>query len=111
MEHHHLDITEKTLRLMDLRPGERVLELGWGAGWAARLLARRVADPDGSGTVVGLDLSDKMIQRAQAIPAEFGNISYVCASAGKIPADDNFFDKVLSVESFYYYPDQEGVLR
>jgi len=28
MEHHHLNITEKTIRLMDLRPGERVLDLG-----------------------------------------------------------------------------------
>jgi ubiquinone/menaquinone biosynthesis C-methylase UbiE len=111
MEHHHLDITLKTIGLMDLRPGERVLDLGCGAGWAARLLARRVADPEGSGTVVGLDVSDQMIQRAQAIPAEFGNISYVCASAQKIPGGDNFFDKVLSVESFYYYPDQEAVLK
>src|SRR5215469_6259746 len=28
MEQHHLDITEKTIRLMNLRPGERVLDLG-----------------------------------------------------------------------------------
>jgi ubiquinone/menaquinone biosynthesis C-methylase UbiE len=111
MEHHHLDITEKTIRLMDLRPGERVLDLGCGAGWATRLLARRVEDQDGSGKVVGLDVSDEMIRRAQTTPSEFENISYVCASAQKIPGGDNFFDKVLSVESFYYYPDQERVLR
>jgi arsenite methyltransferase len=111
MEHHHLDITEKTIRLMDLRPGDRVLDLGCGAGWATRLLARRVEDQDGSGKVIGLDVSDEMIRRAQAMPSEFENISYVCGSAQKIPGPDNFFDKVLSVESFYYYPDQERVLR
>jgi len=31
MEQHHLDITEKTIRLMNLRPGERVLGLGYPA--------------------------------------------------------------------------------
>ena len=28
MEHHHISITEQTLALMDLKPGERVLDLG-----------------------------------------------------------------------------------
>ena len=42
MRNHHLDITEKTVRLMDLRPGERVLDLGCGSGWATRMLARLV---------------------------------------------------------------------
>ena len=32
MQNHHLDITEKTLRLMNLRPGERVLDLGLWLG-------------------------------------------------------------------------------
>jgi len=31
-------------------------------------------------------------------------------SALEIPWEENFFDKVLSVESFYYYPDQDRAL-
>jgi arsenite methyltransferase len=111
MERHHLDITEKTIRQMALRAGERVLDLGCGAGWASRILARLVGDgPEGFGQVVGLDISDEMIRRARAASRDFDNLMFVWGSAQQIPWEENFFDKVLSVESFYYYPEQERVL-
>ena len=44
LEKHHLSIAEQTIRRMELRPGERVLDLGCGTGWAARTIARLVAE-------------------------------------------------------------------
>src|ERR1700751_1084519 len=111
MERHHLDITETTILLMDLRPGERVLDLGCGSGWATRLLARLVGEgPEGFGQVGGLDVSDERVGQARQASKDFENILYVWGSVQQIPWEENFFDKVLSVESFYYYPDQDRAL-
>jgi len=124
MEHHHINITQQTLALMNLKPGEKVLDLGCGAGWASRLLAQFVGggrpEPGppsrpqlaqwGGGQVVGLDVSDEMIRRARANSTELDNVMFVVGSALQIPWEENFFDKVLSVESFYYYGDQDRAL-
>jgi ubiquinone/menaquinone biosynthesis C-methylase UbiE len=111
MERHHSSIAEQTIRAMDIKPGERVLDLGCGTGWAARLLARLTAEgPRGSGQVVGLDISDEMVRRAREQTRNFDNLIFVWGSAQEIPWEENYFDKVLSIESFYYYPDQDLVL-
>ena len=110
MENHHISITQQTLALMGLKPSQRVLDLGCGAGWASRLLAQQVAGGERPGQVVGLDVSDEMIRRARAASSAYENLMFVVGSAQQIPWEENFFDKVLSVESFYYYGDQERAL-
>ncbi len=110
MEAHHISITQQTLGLMKLQPGDRVLDLGCGAGWASRLTAKAVADTDRPGQVIGLDVSDEMIRRARAASTDYDNLMFVVGSAQQVPWEENFFDKVLSVESFYYYADQERAL-
>ncbi len=110
MEQHHISITQQTLALMGLRPPQRVLDLGCGAGWASRMMAQLVSGAKGPGQVVGVDVSDEMIRRARAKSTEYDNLMFVVGSAEQIPWEENFFDKVLSVESFYYYGDQDRAL-
>src|ERR1700690_4486929 len=110
MENHHISITQQTLARMELKPGDRVLDLGCGAGWASRLIADAVAHGDKPGQVIGLDVSDEMIRRARAGSTAYDNLMFVIGSAQQIPWEENFFHKVLSVESFYYYADQDRAL-
>src|ERR1043165_4982945 len=106
MESHHSDITEQTLALMDIQPEDRILDLGCGTGWASRRMARIAT----SGEVVGLDVADEMLRRAEETSSAFKNVRYVWGSAENIVEADNAFSKVLSVESFYYYADQDKAL-
>jgi ubiquinone/menaquinone biosynthesis C-methylase UbiE len=107
MEDHHSDITDQTIALMNIQPADRILALGCGTGWASRRLARMAS----AGEVVGLDVADEMLHRAEEASSDFNNIRYVWGSAENIPAFDSLFTKVLSVESFYYYADQNKALR
>src|ERR1700716_674881 len=106
MEDHHSDITEQTLALMDIQTADRILDLGCGTGWASRRMARQAP----SGEVVGLDLANEMLRRGEEASSAFKNVRYVWGSAENIPEADNAFNKVLSVESFYYYADQGKAL-
>src|SRR5215831_4999379 len=106
MENHHSDITDQTLELMHIQPADRILDLGCGTGWASRRMARLAH----SGDVVGLDVADEMLSRAELTSLGIKNVRYVWGSAERIPAEDGYFQKVLSVESFYYYADQGKAL-
>ena len=53
---------QKTLDLLDLRPGQRVLEVGCGTGEDARQFARHITP---GGVVVAIDKSQEMIAEAK----------------------------------------------
>ncbi len=112
MESHHISIAEQTIRRMNLQAGERVLDLGCGAGWATRILAKAVAGERNGrhGVAIGVDVADEMIARARANAKDIDNVQYTWGSAAELPFQDAAFDKVLSIESFYYYPDQDKAL-
>src|SRR5437763_16429071 len=72
MESHHSDITEQTLAVVDIQPGDRILDLGCGTGWASRPMARVAA----TGEVVALDVADEMLRRAEHLPDAYLNVRY-----------------------------------
>jgi SAM-dependent methyltransferase len=108
MEVVHRPITERTLQEMHLSANDRVLELGCGDGWATRTLAARVGS---TSQVVGVDVSDGMVQQARAKSTQFRNLRFICGSAQQLPCKPDTFTKLLTVESFYYFEDQDAVLR
>ena len=93
-----------------LRPGERVLDLGSGAGFDAFLAARQVGP---TGRVIGVDMTPEMIDRAKANAAKTG-LAYVDFRLGEIehlPVDDASVDVIMSNCVINLAPDKPTVFR
>jgi arsenite methyltransferase len=101
MEQDHLPITLPVLAKMRLAPTDNVLDVGCGAGWLSRRLAKLVPE----GRVVGMDISDEMIRHARRGSVDFDNLLFVAGEAAQIPWQPHFFSHAISVESSYYWPD------
>jgi len=103
----HIDVTEQIIDRMQIQASDRLLDLGCGIGWATRLLAERAPE----GEAIGVDISNEMIDRARAHRPNPPNASFFNTPASALPFKDNYFDKALSIESLYYYPDPLAALR
>ena len=108
MEQIHLRMAEKTLKEMNLSPGQRIMDLGCGEGWASRLMAQMAGEDS---RVVGMDIADEMVRCAKDKSVGVGNVSFICGAAECIPCQDNSFDVVLSIEAFYYIKNQDNALK
>jgi SAM-dependent methyltransferase len=107
MEKGHRPVGEQAIELMEIPAGARILDLGCGSGWASRLMAERAQ----LGKVVGIDISDEMVQLATNTSKDFSNIEFKVASAEALPFSDNEFTHVFSMESLYYYSNMLAALK
>jgi arsenite methyltransferase len=107
MEHEHWPIAKPALELMQIAETNSVLDAGCGAGWLSRILAKRVPQ----GRVVGMDISDEMIQHARRASANQDNLAFMVGTVDEIPWQQNFFDRIITVESSYYWPDPAKGVR
>jgi SAM-dependent methyltransferase len=91
-----------------LAPGERVLDLGSGAGTDSLVAAQMVGE---DGHVIGIDMTTAMLQKAQAAAAEMGvaNAEFVEAEAEELPFADASFDVVISNGVIDLIPDKDAV--
>lgn len=81
--------------LASLKEGETVLDLGSGAGFDCFLAAKRVGP---SGNVIGVDMTDDMIEKARANAEKGGyaNVEFRKGDIEKLPVDDESVDAIIS---------------
>ncbi len=92
------------LEMAALRPSERVLDVACGTG----LVSFRIADAvEGSGVVIGTDISGEMIEVARRLAAErgIGNAEFERLDAEDLTLDCPPFDAALCGLGLMYVPD------
>lgn len=96
--------------LIDLRPGEVVLDLGSGGGIDVLLSAKRVGP---TGKAYGLDMTDEMLvlARENAKQASVTNVEFLKGEIENIPLPDNSVDAIISNCVINLSADKDRVLR
>jgi len=91
-----------------LEPGERVLDLGSGAGTDS-LVAAQMVGPEGR--VTGLDMTPEMVAKARtsAAAAGFENVEFLSGDAESLPFEGGSFDVVISNGVIDLIPDKDAV--
>ncbi len=94
----------------DLRPGERVLDLGSGGGIDVLLSARRVGE---TGYAYGVDMTDEMLELARSNVAKAGvsNVEFLKGTIEDVPLPDGAVNVVISNCVINLSTDKSAVLR
>ena len=91
-----------------LEAGERVLDLGSGAGTDSLVAAQMVGE---TGRVTGIDMTEPMLAKARAAADQMGatNVEFVAGEVERLPFADGTFDVVISNGVIDLIPDKDAV--
>jgi ubiquinone/menaquinone biosynthesis C-methylase UbiE len=94
-QHRNLDQTERILKLLDVRPGTRLLDIACGLGYLADQAVKR-------GLVAsGIDISAVALRRARQ---EFPQVDcFVLGDAERLPWPDGYFDYAVNLGSLEHF--------
>ena len=95
---------EYFLSLLDIQEGESVLDLGCGTGVLGKQLLETPAKE-----ILGVDVSDKMIEVAQQKYQGIARISYLCKDFYELRHEP--FDHIICYNAFPHFLDVEGYVK
>ncbi|MGN0254687.1 MAG: class I SAM-dependent methyltransferase [Chordicoccus sp.] len=110
MNESHYAMTGWALTFLDIRPDDRLLDIGCGGGMTLNRIADQVTD----GHLDGVDYSEVSVAKSASLNKAFidqGRMTIQEGSVEALPFEDETFDKIITVESFYFWPDPAENLK
>ena len=110
MNEHHSAVTTWALGFFDFDDNDNVLDIGCGGGETLR----RMSEMTRNGKLTGADYSEvsvKMSREHNRSDIDSGKMQIIEASVEKLPFSDDSFSKIITVESFYFWPDPQENLK
>lgn len=110
MNKSHYEMTGWGLGFLSFQKTDDVLDVGCGGG----MTLHRIADQVTEGHLTGIDYSDVSVAESKKLNEDLiaeGRMDILKASVEKLPFADDAFDKVVSIESFYFWPDPPENLK
>lgn len=96
------------ISLLDLKEDISILDIGCGTGWALGQASKLNL---GKGSFYGVDLSGKMIEKANENFKAEKNFHFIKSNAETIPLEDNLFNIIICTNSFHHYLNPDKVLK
>lgn len=106
MNDSHGPMTQWALSHLQFGEKDRVLDIGCGGGACIARLSTMVKD----GTFVGIDYAKTSVEATRQFNQpliDAGKLEVIEASVSDMPFKDDTFDKIVTVESYYFWPDFE----
>src|SRR5262245_8935250 len=104
------DAAVQVIELLDVRPDDKILEIGFGPGVAIQLLLDRVP----AGSIAGVDQSQEMVRQASARNADAlrsRRVDLRYGSVERLPFPDESFDRALAIKSMQVWPNAGAGLQ
>ncbi len=96
-------INERVVERLDVHPGLRVLDIGFGGGEGLSCVLKRSVN-----LAAGIEISAPMLRQGRSRfrrEIDAGIVELARGDVGAIPYDDHTFDRVFSVNTIYFWPD------
>lgn len=104
----HRDFYSNTAKVLDLKPDDRLLEIGFGSGYFIKDYASHVA------RVAGVDLSEDMVSLAGGVNkglVQSGRAEFRLGDVSSLPYSDCEFSAVVGIETFFFWQEPVESLR